>query len=269
VIDALPAAVLPILFTVFVWWAGTGVIYLLNQLPKETFGWSMMGASAVLGMGFLGLLVTVRDVGPGGPYHGFLCAILIWAWAEMGFLTGRVMGLTANPLPPGTVGWPRLRAAIAAILHHEIALLVLGAGVLAVCWGAPNQTGLWTFALLYVARLSTKLNLYLGVRNLAEAMLPAHLSHLSSFFRQRRMNAFFPFSLAGSVAVAWWLVALANAPDASTFDVAANSILATLAVLAVLEHLFLVMPFRPETLWTWSRKPTNSAAPNSAPMEAP
>ena len=259
ILDALPAPVLPILFTVFVWWFGTGVVYLLNQLPKETFGWSMLGASAVLGIGFLGLLLTVGDTGPGGPYHGFLCAVLIWAWAEMGFLTGRVMGVSVQPLPAGAVGWPRLRAAIAAILHHEIALIVLGAGVVAVCWGQPNQTGLWTFALLYVARLSTKLNLFLGVRNLGEAMLPAHLTHLRSFFRQRRMNAFFPFSLAAFVALTWWLVTLAQTPD-----IAAFSMLATLAALAVLEHLFLVIPFRSEALWIWSRKPAISA-----PVEAP
>lgn len=260
--DAMPPAVLPILFTVFVWWFGTGVVFLLNQLPKETFGWSMLGASAVLGLGFLGMLLTVRDTGTGGPYHGFLCAVLIWAWAEMGFLTGRVMGLSARPLPKGVVGWPRLRAAVAAILYHEVALLTLGAGVVVVCWGAPNQTGLWTFALLYVARLSTKLNLFFGVRNLAEAMTPAHLSYLQSFFRQRRMNAFFPFSLAAFVALTWWLVERAGAGDG--FDVAAYSMLATLAALAVLEHLFLVLPLRSEALWTWSRK-----APISSPAEAP
>ena len=255
-IEALPPAVLPVLFTVFVWWFGTGVVYLLNQLPRETFGWSMLGATAVLGMGFLGMLLTVQDSGTGGAYHGFLCAVLIWAWAEMGFLTGRVMGLSARPLPAGAVGWARLRAAIAAILHHEIALLVLGAGILAVCWGQPNQTGLWTFALLYVARLSTKLNLFLGVRNLGEAMLPAQLSHLRSFFRQRPMNGFFPFSLAGFVALTWWLMALGEG--------AAHAMLATLAGLAVLEHLFLVVPFRSEALWTWSRKPAHSS-----PVEAP
>ena len=263
-LEFLPAAMLPILFTVFVWWFGTGVVYLLNQLRPETFGWSMMGASAVLGGAFLGLLLTVRDIGPGGPYHGFLCAVLIWAWAEMGFLTGRVMGLSVQPLPQGTVGWSRLRAAVAAILHHEIALLVLGAGVLAVCWNQPNQSGLWTWAVLYFARLSTKLNLFFGVLNLGEAMMPAHLSHLRSFFRQRRMNAFFPFSLALCIALSWWLIDAARAPGASAFEVAEKSMLATLAVLAVIEHLFLVLPIRSEALWTWSRKTTMTG-----PMEAP
>lgn len=263
-LESLPAPVLPILFTVFVWWFGTGIVYLLNQLDPKTFGWSMLGASAVLGAGFTGLLLTVGDAGPGGPYHGFLCAVLIWAWAEMGFLTGRVMGLSVRPLPLGATGWPRLRAAVAAILHHEIALLVLGAGVLLVSWDQPNQTGLWTWTVLYVARLSTKLNLYFGVLNLGEAMMPAHLSHLRSFFRQRRMNAFFPFSLAVCVAVSWWLIDAVRAPGASPFEVAEKSMLATLAVLAVIEHLFLVLPIRSEALWTWSRKTTMNG-----PMEAP
>ena len=265
-LDVLHPAVLPILFTVFVWWFGTCVVYMLNQLPPETFGWSMLGASALLGMGFLGLLLTVKDTGPGGPYHGFLCAILIWAWAEMGLLTGRVMGLSARPLPAGATGWPRLRASIAAIFHHEVALLVLGAGIAVVCWGQPNQTGMWTFAVLYTARLSTKLNLYFGVRNLGDAMLPAHLSYMRSFFRQRRMNAFFPFSLAASVALTWWLGGLALAPDATAFEVAAFSMVATLSALGVVEHLFLVIPLRSEALWTWSRG-KNAAV--TAPLEAP
>jgi len=265
--DALPAALLPVLFTVFVWWFGTGVVFLLNQLSPQTFGWSMLGASMVLGMGFLGLLLTVNDVSVGGAYHGFLCAILIWAWAEMGFLTGTVMGTSKNPLPEGTQGWPRLRAAIAVILHHEVALLVLGGLVLAASWGAENQTALWTWGVIYTARLSTKLNLYFGVRNLGNAMLPPHLAHLPSYFRQRRMNAFFPFSLVASVALAWWLVAAALANQASPFEAASYSIVATLAVLGVVEHLFLVLPIRSESLWTWSRSkpPVNSAKAMEAP----
>lgn len=265
--DLLPSPLMPVLFTVFVWWFGTGVVFLLNQLSPQTFGWSMFGASAVLGMGFLGLLATVGDAGVGGAYHGFLCAILIWAWAEMGFLTGTVMGTSKEPLPAGAQGWPRLRAAIAAILHHEVALIVLGLLVLAASWNQPNQTALWTFGVLYTARLSTKLNLYFGVRNLGNAMLPPHLAHLPSYFRQRRMNAFFPFSLAASVALAWWLVGLALANQSTSFEAASYSMVATLAVLGVVEHLFLVLPFRPETLWTWVRQkpPVNAAKAMEAP----
>ncbi|MCX7373513.1 MAG: putative photosynthetic complex assembly protein PuhE [Alphaproteobacteria bacterium] len=263
--DALPTWMLPVLFTIFVWWAGTGVVYFLNQLHPETHGWSMMGASAVLGGALLTLLITVNDVGAGGPYHGFLCAILIWAWAEMGFLTGQVMGVDNAPLADGTHGWARFTAAVRAILHHEVALLVLTATIFLISWHAPNQMALWTWGVLYSARLSTKINLFMGARNFGDAMLPGHLAHLPSYFRRRRMNAFFPISLAFWASFTWWLFDRASSSAASAFEATALCMLGTLAALSVLEHLFLVLPIRSEALWTWSRR-----APTPAKgMESP
>ncbi|MCS6892712.1 MAG: putative photosynthetic complex assembly protein PuhE [Rhodovarius sp.] len=252
--DALPAWLLPVLFTGFVWWAGTGIVYFLNQLHPQTHGWSMMGASAVLGGALLALLLTARETGPGGPYHAFLCAVLIWAWAEMGFLTGRIAGVDRRPLPEGTQGWARFTAAVRAILHHELALLVLSALVLGLSWGQPNQVGLWTWAVLYTARLSTKLNLFLGARNFGDAMLPPHLSHLPSYFRRRAMNGFFPVSLLFWAGITWWLFVRALDPATPEFEATGLAMVGALAALAVLEHLFLVLPIRAEALWTWSRR---------------
>jgi hypothetical protein len=36
-----------------------------------------------------------------------------------------------------------------------------------------------------------------------------------------------------------------------TFDMVSKSILATLLTLAIIEHLFLVIPFQIEFLWKW------------------
>ena len=47
-------------------------------------------------------------------------------------------------------------------------------------------------------RESAKLNLFLGVRNLSEEFLPAHLAYLQSYFRRRSMNMLFPFSVTVS-----------------------------------------------------------------------
>ena len=47
--------VLPILFTLFVWWFSTGVILYLDGLPRADVRWSMAGATVVLAGALYGL----------------------------------------------------------------------------------------------------------------------------------------------------------------------------------------------------------------------
>jgi putative photosynthetic complex assembly protein 2 len=59
---------------------------------------------------------------------------------------------------------------------------------------------------LYIARISAKLNLYLGVPRINVEFIPSPLNHLPSHFRIARMNWLFPISITGlSVAAAYWL----------------------------------------------------------------
>ncbi|HEX4511574.1 MAG TPA: DUF3623 family protein, partial [Burkholderiaceae bacterium] len=130
-------------------------------------------------------------------------------------------------------------------------LIVLGALVFALTWHQPNQGALATFAILWAMRQSAKLNLFLGVRNLNEQFLPAHLTYLHSYFRQRRMNGLFPWSVAlGTVAVVlgWQGVGTAGLDAAGE----ATAILAaTLLSLGLLEHWFMVIPLPTHALWRW------------------
>jgi putative photosynthetic complex assembly protein 2 len=100
-------------------------------------------------------------------------------------------------------------------------------------------------------RSSAKINLFLGVRNLGEAFLPQHLAHLLRYMQHRRMNLLFPFSIAlGSVIV--WLFGTRALQAESGFAASGYSVLATLAALAVLEHVLMVLPLQSERLWRWS-----------------
>ena len=56
---------------------------------------------------------------------------------------------------------------------------------------ADNRVGLWTFLVLFAARISAKLNVYLGVPNLSDELMPEPVRHLKSYFAKRAMN--FPF----------------------------------------------------------------------------
>ena len=123
--------------------------------------------------------------------------------------------------------------------------------IVALTWGAPNQVGLWTFLLLWGMRQSAKLNFFLGVLNLGEQFIPAHLVYLKSFLRQRPMNVLMPFSITGGTVVATILVQRANEPGIDGARAAGLTFLITMLALAVLEHWVLVLPLPFEKLWSW------------------
>ncbi len=242
---------LPALFAMLLWWGGTGAILVLDGLRRETFRWTLIGATLLLGVGLAGLSGSTTNTGPGGAYAAFTCAILVWAWIEVTFLTGILTGPRRQPCPPGARGWPRFRAAVAAILWHELAILGGIAVVVMVTAEGPNRIGLWTFLMLAVMRLSAKLNIFLGVRNLGESLLPDHLRYIESYFARRRMNPLFPLSVVAGVALCVALVAVAAAPESDAGTATGFTLLASLAAFGVLEHAFMILPFPPEAMWRW------------------
>ncbi|MEO3471046.1 putative photosynthetic complex assembly protein PuhE [Roseomonas sp. CAU 1739] len=242
---------LPALFAMFLWWGGTGVILVLDGLRRETFRWTLLGATVLLAVGLAGLSASATSLDPPGAYVAFTCAILVWAWIEVTFLTGLLTGPSKAPCPPGARGWPRFRAAVAAILWHELAILAGIAVVIMLAGDGPNRIGLWTFLMLAAMRLSAKLNIFLGVRNLGEALLPDHLRYIESYFARRPMNALFPVSVVAGVALCTALVAVAAAPGADAGTAAGFTLLASLAAFGVLEHAFMILPFPPEAMWRW------------------
>lgn len=239
------------LFVILLWWLSTGLIVLLCALPRRTFPWSLGGWSLILAAAFPCLAESARSTGDVGSYLSFLSAIAIWGWLEMGFLTGYVTGPRKVPCPADATGWRRFLLAVAALLYHELSIVAVGALVLVLTWGAPNQTGSLTFLILMVMRISAKLNLFLGVPNLPEALLPARLAYLKTYFRCRKFNPLFPVSILGSCLAALPLAEKALASDA---PLAVGSALTfTLLALAVLEHLLLMLPVPDLMLWKWAK----------------
>lgn len=242
---------LPALFTLLLWWFSTGLIIYLDGLRRETFRWTMLAATALLLAGLAGLHALAWNTSVAGAWLGFVCGVLCWAWIEIAFLTGLVTGPRRSAIPPELRGWPRLRAAIAALLWHELAIIVMAAGVVALTWGAPNQIGTWTFLAFWAMRQSAKVNVYLGVRNLSEQFLPDHLRYLESFFVRRRMNVLFPASILAGVTACVLLGLAALAPDATRHEAVGFTLIATLVALGLLEHIFMVLPFSADALWRW------------------
>ena len=244
----------PILYTLFAWWFSTGVILYLVGLPRRTHKWTMAGATVLLAAALCAVARSAADAGHAAAYVGFTAALAVWAWQEVAFLLGYVTGPRRAPCPAQAQGWQRVRMALQTVLHHELALLLLGALLVALTWHAPNHGALVTFAILWIMRQSAKLNLFLGVRNLNEQFLPDHLSYLHSYFRHRRMNGLFPWSvaLATIAVVLGWQDALDARLDEA--GEAAAMLAATLLSLGLLEHWFMVIPLPTHGLWQWGMR---------------
>lgn len=241
-----------VLLAMFLWWFSTGAILYVDGLPRRTFRWSLGITSLLSGVGAFALVVTSEIATPLSAYVAFGAALVIWAWHELGFLMGVVTGPRRTPCPEDAVGWRRFAFATQAVIHHELALAFTWLAVVVLTWGGPNQVGTWTFTVLWVMRLSAKLNIFLGVSNLAVEFIPDHLLYLRSYFRRAPMNPLMPVSVLASGVVVVWLVMGAASATPGGFEAVAASLVATMLALALLEHLFLVLPLPDALLWRWA-----------------
>ena len=241
----------PVIATLFIWWFATGVVLMLDGLPRRSFRWSLLlsGVLAIFGLWLVAR--TAADTSTLGAYLAFGSALLLWGWLELSFLTGLITGPRKVAAEPGCSEGRRFMQAAAAILYHELALLA-GLGLMIVLtWEQANAVAAWTFAVLWSMRLSAKLNLFLGVRNLSEEFLPQHLAYLRGYFRRRRMNWLLPVSLVAAAIPVAGLAQAAMAAQPGSFDATQLTLIATLLVLGMLEHVFMVLPFSASALWRW------------------
>jgi putative photosynthetic complex assembly protein 2 len=241
----------PMAFAVILWWASTGLIFYLDSLAKRTFIWSMTGATGVLGFALWAFWAWRNETTAFGAYAAFAAAVAAWGWLEMSLYMGFVTGPRKHRCRPGCQGVAHFGHAIRANLWHEIAIIGLATVIAALLWGAANMTGLWIFFMLWLMHLSARLNVFLGVRNVSEEFVPAHMEVLKGFLRKRSMNPLFPFSIAALSSLTLWLGnAAASANDA--FTELQFVLAATLAALGLIEHILLMLPLPVERLWNWA-----------------
>jgi putative photosynthetic complex assembly protein 2 len=242
------------LFAAFVWWFSTGLVLLADGLPRATYPATLAAGALLAVAGGAAVIHASALATTASAYLAFGGTLLIWAWIELSFLTGWITGPRRIALPDGQGGLVRFRMAVAAILWHEAAILLAGVALIALTWGEPNPTAALTFAVLWVMRTSAKLNLFFGVRNLNDELLPPHLRYLRSYFRRRSMNGFFPFALA-LAGVALVLFAREAFDPAAPLPLRIGVTLAgTMLLLAIIEHLLLVLPFNANALWGWAQR---------------
>lgn len=246
-------------FAALVWWASTGLILRAIALPRQAHSRLAVMASLVLAAASIGVVMIGADATIRGAYAGFALGVLSWGWHEVMFLLGLVTGPNKAPCPANASMGERFAKSFNALAYHEAAIAVHAIALMALSWGASNKTALWTFLLLWAMRLSAKLVIFFGAPNTPDAFLPERLSYMKTYFHKRAGSA--ASMIAGLFTLGVFLslcAATAAAPDAFSSTVLA--LLASLAGLAVFEHLVLLLSIPDAALWSWA-VPANDEHP--------
>ena len=246
--------VIACLAAVFSWWFFTGVILLLVRY-SDSASYRVRGFYAIASLplfliGFLLINFSAQFLSILAVYLSFIGALFVWGWLEYVFLIGIITGPNVSNCPESVSNSERFIRAWGTLAYHEIALLFALGVIFYLGWSAENMFGVWTFVILYVARVCAKLNLFFGVPRVNVEFVPKTLSHLTSYFRISALNWFFPLSITIlSIALGCWIERILSVNLIS--DVIGFTLLATLTAMALLEHWVMVLPIPDAKLWRW------------------
>lgn len=242
------------LIALFTWWFATGaILYVIRRADRtggNAYNVAVFMSVPVLALGVAGVIVSAADSGMTGLFKGFFGALAIWGWIELSFLSGVITGPERSDRPEGSSGADRFWRAWDALAHHEILLLAGLAFIVMATTGSDNTIAFWTYAILFFARISAKLNLFFGVPRINFEFLPVPLQHLRSHMTKGPITAFFPFSITlltfAAACFAQLLMTSQTHVEATGF-----ALLTSLSALALLEHWFMVIPLPDAKLWRW------------------
>ncbi len=242
---------LPAALTMFIWWFSTGVVLILVRRRPGSHVLSLTLGMLVVGCAFGAIEHSLTHSGIEGVWTGFVAAVLVWGWLEMGYLMGVLTGPVKTACPEDMAGWARFVRAINVGLYQEILVIFIGVLLVALAAGSVNPVAGWTFATLWLMRWSAKLNLFLGVPNVDSDLAPKRLRYTVSYMRKAPMNWLFPLSVTVGTAMAVFHAASALSQQPAPAGFTGSVVLATLTALGVIEHWFLVLPIRDSALWRW------------------
>ncbi|KEO90144.1 photosynthetic complex assembly protein 2 [Erythrobacter longus] len=251
--------IVPFIVTLAIWFMATGLIAFFANRGTDTRGHGTFRRSVAVGgiagiAGLVAILLASTMVSVAAVYLSFVGALMVWGWHEIGFLTGAAAGPRRKAQTLGARGVERFTQASATVMHHELALAFTALMLISLSWNAPNQIGATVFVLMFGLRISSKINLFVGVPNTTTEMMPAHLGYLKSYFGANRMTVLLAVSILGITALAAWFANLAMTAPAGSPEMVGASLLTALCLLGTLEHLFLALPFRDGMLWGWAFK---------------
>ena len=239
---------------VFAWWFFTGAILLLVRRADTgdavAHGRNVFLSIPVMALGTAGVVISSTEMTVANVCISFLSTLLIWGWIELAFLSGVITGPERAPCPKELRPADRFWRAWQTVSYHELLLAFALLVLVTITRGAENTIALWTYLILFFARISAKLNLFFGVPRINTEFVPQPLTHLKSYFRQGPITLAFPIGVTFlSIAAACFAERLYAATLPA--DVVGFTLLTALAVLATLEHWLMVVPLPDAKLWRW------------------
>ncbi len=242
------------LFAIFAWWFFTGIILLIvrkaDRSKTRNHGLLVALSTPLFAAGVAGLVVSAQAMTVVNVYIAFLSVMLVWGWIELAFLSGVIAGPERRPCPVGLTGWARFERAWHTLSYHELLLLIGVLVVTVATFGAENEVALWSYLILFGARISAKLNLFFGVPRINTEFVPARLQHLKSYFRQGHATPVFGIGISVLSLTTVYLGTLLIGAETAPY-IAGFSLLTALAALATLEHWLMVIPLPDAKLWRW------------------
>ena len=161
--------IVSIFFVLFLWWFLTGVIlYTAKRLDLGDSNTRFTVVLVTLTLFFCAwyfYFYSLDGMSYAEIFCAFLASLFIWGWVELTFLTGVVAGipLLEKQEIDGDTERERFINGFRSIALNECFLLSCLFIMAVMSIGSENNFGLTTFLILYVARVSAKLNLFFGV----------------------------------------------------------------------------------------------------------
>ena len=152
---------------VFFWWFLTGLILFIvkkvDEINQRAHKFVTLILCPVFFLGVYLYLTSLSNISLSSIYSAFFGSLLIWSWFELAFLSGFITGPSKELCPQGIDQIKRFSYALSTIAYSELLLFITLLSMVYLSTGANNTVGLWTFGILFFARICAKLNLFLGV----------------------------------------------------------------------------------------------------------
>jgi putative photosynthetic complex assembly protein 2 len=237
--------------SVILWWLMTGLALMCVHQPAEARKRLFSLSSLLAVLALMGVATNAATQTPLATVIGFAMALLIWGWLElsylMGYLTGPVKRAAKAPMPHHK----RFTYALGTTIYHELLVVGVVGLVCVIGAGLPNPTIQNTLAVLWLMRWSTKLNLFFGVKHFNSAWLPDNMRYITTYLSEGR-NSWFSFFSTMLAAFCTYLLFTWGQMAADPAAALSLFLIAWLASLAVLEHVFLMLPMGETALWRWA-----------------
>lgn len=237
---------LGVAYSIFFWWFSTAAIIYFNFQPA----YRAVVFSIALGLMLLSLYVLYRHRQSetiSSAFLTFTAGSLMWAFVEVSFYTGYIVGPQVRPIftvGPSLIGFFK---AIHRSLYHEALVLGLVGVMIVLLFNAKNRFGAYTFLMYWFMHQSAKLNIFLGVVNTGREFVPDTVADMTQYMTIAHMNWLFPFSITFCTLLVAQL--FQRAKEASEpWRRVGFAIIATMALMALLEHWLLVLPLN-QSLW--------------------